>query len=359
MTGGPRRGSGYVLVTGGAGFLGTNICDALAARGEDVLVFDNFSRPRVTENADWLRARHQGRIRVVKGDIRDQSAVGDAVKDASGVIHLAAQVAVTTSVADPIADFEINARGTLNVLDAVAKHRSTAPVLFASTNKVYGKLIADEAFQRSGERYVPRDPARAAGFSEATPLSFYSPYGCSKGVADQYVIDYSRVFGLRSCVFRMSCLYGPHQYGTEDQGWVAHFLIAASSGRPIAIYGDGYQVRDVLYVDDAVRAYLLALDNIDALSGHAFNLGGGAQNALSLRELLRRIREMDGRAPVVSYHPWRPGDQLWYVSDTSGFSRASGWRAETGVTEGLAKLSGWVGQAFADATPAQERKLAS
>jgi CDP-paratose 2-epimerase len=359
MTDGPRRSSGHVLVTGGAGFLGTNICDALAARGEDVVIFDNFSRPRVTENGDWLHARHHGRIHIIKGDIRDQNAINDAVKGASAVIHLAAQVAVTTSVADPIGDFEINARGTLNLLDALARHRPTAPVLFASTNKVYGKLIADEAFQRSGERYVPRDGAQASGFSEATPLSFYSPYGCSKGVADQYVIDYSRVFGLRTCVFRMSCLYGPHQYGTEDQGWVAHFLIAAASGRPIAIYGDGYQVRDVLYVDDAVRAYLLALDNIDTLSGRAFNLGGGPQNALSLRELLRRIREMDGRAPVVSYHPWRPGDQLWYVSDISAFSHDAGWRPETGVTEGLAKLSSWVAQAFADESPAQERKLAS
>lgn len=353
------RPEGYVLVTGGAGFLGTNLCDALAKQGHQVLVFDNFSRPRVSENSDWLRQTHPSRVQILKGDIRDQGAVREAVSGASGVIHLAAQVAVTTSVADPIEDFEINARGTLNLLEAVAKRRAEAPVLFASTNKVYGKLVPDRGFQRAGDRYVPRDGNRARGFDETTPLSFYSPYGCSKGVADQYVIDYARVFGLRTCVFRMSCLYGPHQYGTEDQGWVAHFLISAALGRPIAIFGDGYQVRDVLYVEDAVRAYLLALHNIDQVSGRAFNLGGGAGNALSLRELIRHIREMNGWAPIVSYHPWRPGDQLWYVSDTSEFGRIAGWRAEVGILDGLAKLSSWVAQAFGEEPSVRERKRAS
>jgi CDP-paratose 2-epimerase len=350
---------GPVLVTGGAGFVGTNICDALASRGQEVLVFDNFSRPRVNENAEWLHARHGRRIKVVKGDIRDQNAVNAIASNASAVIHLAAQVAVTTSVAQPVEDFEINARGTLNLLEAVAKHSPASPVLFASTNKVYGKLVHDDGFQRSGERYVPRERELAAGFSERTPLSFYSPYGCSKGVADQYVIDYARVFGLRTCVFRMSCLYGPHQYGTEDQGWVAHFLISAANGRPIAIYGDGYQVRDILYVDDAVRAYLLALDNIDKVSGRAFNLGGGPDNALSLRELLHTMREMSGRAPLVSYNSWRPGDQLWYVSDTAEFDRICGWRAGVSVKEGLARLATWIRQAFPETQAALARRLAS
>ncbi|HEX3484718.1 MAG TPA: SDR family NAD(P)-dependent oxidoreductase [Micropepsaceae bacterium] len=356
MTGDSQRG-GYVLVTGGAGFLGTNICDALAQRGDDVLIFDNFSRPRVVENADWLRSIHPSHIRIAKGDVRDQAAVKSAVAGASAVIHLAAQVAVTTSLDNPIEDFEINARGTLNVLEAVAEAQRNAPVLFASTNKVYGKLMDGETMQRSGDRYISRECAE--GFGEKTPLSFYSPYGCSKGVADQYVLDYAHVFGLRTCVFRMSCLYGPHQYGTEDQGWVAHFLISANLGRPISIYGDGYQVRDVLYVEDAVRAYLLALDNIDQVSGRAFNLGGGSANAISLRELLRGIGELNGRAPVVSYHPWRPGDQLWYVSDTSELHRVLGWRAQVDVDAGLRKLAAWIEEAFAEQHATPERRLAS
>jgi CDP-paratose 2-epimerase len=356
MSGGRQ---GHVLVTGGAGFLGTNICNALATRGDDVLILDNLSRPRVDENCAWLHERHPARVRFARGDIRDRAAVDSAVRGARGVIHLAAQVAVTTSVADPSEDFEINARGTLNVLEAVRAYAPEAPLLFASTNKVYGKLIGDDGFERRGERYVPRQPALANGFDERTPLSFYSPYGCSKGVADQYVIDYARVFGLSTAVFRMSCLYGPHQYGNEDQGWVAHFLISAMTGRPIAIYGDGYQLRDVLFVDDAVRAYLRALDDIGQVSGEAFNLGGGPENALSLRELLRHIRDLEGSLPSVSYHSWRPGDQLWYVSNTDRLTERCGWTAEIGVRDGLSRLHRWIGQAF-DTTPvAAERKLAS
>jgi CDP-paratose 2-epimerase len=241
----------------------------------------------------------------------------------------------------------------------VAQHSPHAPVLFASTNKVYGKLIGDDGFRRSGEHYAPLDSQLAAGFSESTPLSFYSPYGCSKGVADQYMIDYARIFDLKTCVFRMSCLYGPHQYGNEDQGWLAHFLISAVLDRPIAIYGDGYQVRDALYVDDAVAAYLLALDNIEVVAGKAFNLGGGRANALSLRELLRHLRDMTGRMPVVSYHPWRPGDQRWYVSDTAAIATALGWRARVDVRSGLTKLLEWVKQAFSGTAAAEARKLAS
>jgi CDP-paratose 2-epimerase len=350
---------GHVLVTGGAGFLGTNICDALASRGRRVLVYDNLSRPRVGENAAWLRSKHPRNVKFVAGDVRDETDVREAVKGAAGVIHLAAQVAVTTSVIRPIEDFEINARGTLNLLEAVAHHAPDAPVLFASTNKVYGKLIGDDGFRRAGERYVPLDSRQASGFSESTPLSFYSPYGCSKGVADQYAIDYARVFGLKTCVFRMSCLYGPHQYGNEDQGWVAHFLISALLNRPISIYGDGYQVRDVLYVDDAVAAYLLALDNIDRVAGSAFNLGGGPGNALSLRELLRQLKDISGRNPLVSYHPWRPGDQRWYVSDTTAISQALGWNPKVNADAGLHRLADWVREAFAEAPAAQARKLAS
>jgi CDP-paratose 2-epimerase len=335
-----------IVVTGGAGFLGSNIVDALASRGDDVLVVDNLTRPRVDENLAWLRERHPVRVQVAVADIRDAARLAEAVRGAKAVVHLAAQVAVTTSVADPVGDFEINARGTLNVLEAVRAGAPEAPLLFASTNKVYGKLMPVEAMIRDGERYRPADPASAAGLDERTPLSFFSPYGCSKGVADQYALDYARVYGLRTAVFRMSCLYGPRQFGTEDQGWVAHFLISALTRRPITIYGDGYQVRDVLYVEDAVRAYLAGIDRIDALAGRAFNLGGGPQNTLSLRELLALVAEITGHAPQVSFDAWRPGDQPWFVSNTAALERASGWRAEIGVREGLRRLSEWLAEAF-------------
>ncbi|HEY3779366.1 MAG TPA: NAD-dependent epimerase/dehydratase family protein [Rhizomicrobium sp.] len=340
----PIRREGHVLVTGGAGFLGTNIADALARRGDDVLVLDNLSRLHVRENLAWLMAEHPARIRPAIGDVRDRECVERAVHGARAVIHLAAQVAVTRSIEDPVEDFEINTGATLGVLEAVRRVAPSAPVIFASTNKVYGKLVEFDQLESAGQRYAPRSEAMRAGFDERTPLSLYSPYGCSKGAADQYVIDYARIYGIKSVVFRMSCLYGPHQYGTEDQGWVAHFLLSAIRGEPISIYGDGYQVRDVLFVDDAVRAWLLALDRIDTLAGRAFNLGGGPQNTLSLRELLDHVARFEGAAPQVTFDSWRPGDQPWYVSDTRSFAAASGWRAETGVAEGLEILHAWLSE---------------
>ena len=353
-----NRSPSHIVVTGGAGFLGSNIADALAARGEDVLVFDSLARPRVEENLAWLRERHPQRIQAVRADIRDAARLREALRGAKAVVHLAAQVAVTTSVADPVDDFEVNARGTLNMLEAVRAAAPEAPVLFASTNKVYGKLKPIEAMVRQGERYAPGDAAFAGGLDEATPLSFYSPYGCSKGVADQYVLDYSRVFGLRSTVFRMSCLYGPRQFGTEDQGWVAHFLISALTGRPLTIYGDGYQVRDVLYVEAAVSAYLLGIEKIDRMAGRAFNLGGGPDNTLSLRELLRLCEEITGKRPPVSFEEWRPGDQPWYVSNTRALEEIAGWRARIGIRDGLERLSAWLAAAFPADRARQKRELA-
>jgi CDP-paratose 2-epimerase len=336
------RREGHIVITGGAGFLGTNIAQALAQRGDAVLIFDNLSRLHVRENVSWLQRHHGDRLSMRVGDVRDADAVDDAVRGARAIIHLAAQVAVTTSVDDPVTDFEVNARGTLNVLEAVRRHAPQAAVLFASTNKVYGKLLPLEALFRDGLRYAPRDSRYASGVGENTPLSLYSPYGCSKGSADQYAIDYARIYGLKTAVFRMSCLYGPHQYGNEDQGWVAHFVISALRGEPISIYGDGYQVRDVLEVSDAVAAYLLALDVIGAVSGSVFNLGGGPDNTLSLRELLSAIERMEGRGPHASFHDWRPGDQPWYVSDTRAFTRATGWQARVNVEAGLRRLRDWL-----------------
>jgi CDP-paratose 2-epimerase len=338
----PIRRGGQIVITGGAGFLGTNIADALAGRGDDVLIFDNLSRFHVRENVGWLQQHHGNHISMRVADVRGPEAVIEAVRDARAVIHLAAQVAVTTSVDDPVADFEVNARGTLNVLEAVRRYAPQAPLLFASTNKVYGKVLPNEALKRDQSRYMPRDRRYANGFDESTPLSLYSPYGCSKGAADQYVLDYARIYGLKTAVFRMSCLYGPHQFGNEDQGWVAHFLISALRGDPISIYGDGYQVRDVLEVGDAVRAYLLALDEIDAIAGSVFNLGGGPENTLSLREFLQDIERMEGVPPAVSFHDWRPGDQPWYVSDTQAFTQATGWKAQVNVDSGLRRLREWL-----------------
>jgi CDP-paratose 2-epimerase len=335
-------GARPILVTGGAGFLGSNLADRLAAAGRQVLVLDSLARPGVEANLEWLKARHKGRVAALLADVRDAEAVREAVRGVGAVLHLAAQVAVTTSLEDPVRDFEVNARGTLNLLEAVRREAQAPPVLFASTNKVYGKLLPEDALERRGERWEPREEALRAGCAESAPLDLYSPYGCSKGVADQYVLDYARCFGLRTLVFRMSCLYGPRQFGTEDQGWVAHFLIRALRGEPVTVYGDGAQVRDALYVDDAVDAWLLGLREIDRLKGRAFNLGGGPANTLSLIEMLAHIERLTGRAPEAAFGDWRPGDQRWYVSDTSAFERATGWRAGVGLGDGLGRLLAWL-----------------
>jgi CDP-paratose 2-epimerase len=340
-----------ILVTGGCGFIGSNITDALARRGDQVLVLDSFARPGSEENAEWLRKRHPQQVVIERCDITDADAVRSLVSEATGVIHLAGQVAVTTSLDEPLQDFEINARGTLNVLEAVRTTGGQAPVVFASTNKVYGKLLGDEDIVHAGERYQPAEVRLALGVDESAPLDFYSPYGCSKGTADQYVRDYARVFGLRTAVLRMSCIYGPRQFGTEDQGWIAHFLIRAIRGEPITIYGDGCQVRDALFVDDAVNAWLTVLDNIDAVSGRIFNLGGGPQNTVSLRELIAMIGGLRGETPEVTYDAWRPGDQPWYVSDIRALNGALGWEPRVGFREGLSRLEGWLSQRFGDQNP--------
>jgi CDP-paratose 2-epimerase len=334
-----------LVVTGGAGFLGTNIAAALARRGQSVTIFDNLVRAHVENNLVWLKQTFPDRIHVKVADVRDDAAVDEAVGGARAVIHLAAQVAVTASLADPREDFEINARGTLNVLEAVRRHAPEATVIFASTNKVYGKRLDFHELVLDGARHIPADKRQRFGFDEQTPLSFCSPHGCSKGAADQYVLDYARVYGLKATVFRMSSLYGPHQYGHEDQGWVAHFLISALAGQPITIYGDGCQMRDVLYVDDAVRAWLMALDHPDSFAGRAFNLGGGPGNAISLMDLIAHIEALTGRRVPYAFDAWRPGDQAWYVSDTRALEAATGWTPAIDVVSGLARLKHWLVEA--------------
>jgi len=335
-------GAKPMVITGGAGFIGTNLADRLAREGHRVLVFDNLARAGVEQNIDWLKATHGSAVTFELADIRDSYTLRHAVRQAGRMFHFAAQVAVTTSLVDPITDFEVNARGTINLLEAMRERADPPPLVFTSTNKVYGKL-ADVGLDLDGDRYVPTDCGiRARGIGEDRPLDFYSPYGASKGSADQYVLDYARTYGLPAAVFRMSCIYGPHQFGTEDQGWVAHFLIRALDGQPITLYGDGKQVRDILFVEDLVEAFLAAQASMPAISGQAFNIGGGPDNAVSLIELLNRIGTLTGCHPDVKFGPWRPGDQLYYVSDTTKFRTATGWKPQVGIAEGVGQLAAWL-----------------
>jgi CDP-paratose 2-epimerase len=332
------------VITGGAGFIGINLAHRLLSRGRRVVVFDNLSRAGVERNVEWLRATHGDRAGIRAGDTRDRAALRDALSGAAHVFHFAAQVAVTTSLADPVRDFETNGRGTLNLLEELRAMNPRPTLVFTSTNKVYGHL-EDLELRREGTRYEPADGiARTLGIGEGRPLRFCSPYGCSKGAADQYVLDYARTFGLPAAVFRMSCIYGPHQYGNEDQGWVAHFLISALEGRPITIYGDGYQVRDILYIDDLLDAFELAVGRMDKIAGTAFNIGGGPSNTVSLIELLDMIGRMRGERPQVRFESWRAADQRYYVSDTRRFQAASGWAPRVGVREGVARLYQWLAE---------------
>jgi len=333
-----------VLITGGAGFIGTNLADKLASQGRRVRVLDNLSRPGVERNLEWLKETHGDRILFDKADVRDAAAVRRATQGVEAVFHLAAQVAVTTSLEDPIHDHNVNVNGTVNVLEAARLQPEPPAVIFTSTNKVYGGM-EDVELHLDGMRYEPRDAVlRRRGFSEKRPLDFHSPYGCSKGAADQYVLDYARSYGLKTAVFRMSCIYGPHQCGNEDQGWVAHFILRALEGRPITLYGDGFQVRDVLYADDLVRAFLTAWDGIGAITGQAFNMGGGPDNTVSLLELIGMIQKLHGERPRVVFENWRTGDQRYYVSDTRRFEAATGWRPRVSAREGIGKLYNWLAE---------------
>ncbi len=329
----------YTLITGGAGFIGSNLADALLSEGERVVILDNLSRDGVENNVQWLRDEHGSRLRVEVLEITDAKRVRSLVRDARRVYHLAAQVAVTTSLENPSLDLQSNLIGTFNVLEAARALAAPPPILFTSTNKVYGGLEGVEV-EKDGPVYRYADGRR--GIDESAPLDFHSPYGCSKGAADQYVHDYSRNYGLPTVVFRMSCVYGTRQFGTEDQGWVAHFARSILGGAPITVYGDGCQVRDVLWIDDLVAAMRAALDRIETTAGQVFNLGGGAGNAVSVRMVIDRLMEITGRHVPVQTAGWRPGDQRIYVSDTRRVGDALGWRAATGWEEGLERLVEWL-----------------
>ncbi len=336
----------HTFITGGAGFIGCNTAALHLTKGRTVTVYDNLSRPRTERNLEWLRHEAPrdagGELRFVQGDTRDFDALVAAVHDAQPdlIIHLAAQVAVTTSVTHPREDFEINALGTFNTLEAARLQDRPPAVFFASTNKVYGGM-EDVAVEMAGGRYAFRD--LPAGITEHQPLDFHSPYGCSKGAGDQYVRDYARIYGLKTVVFRQSAIYGPRQFGVEDQGWLAHFVIAAAFGRPINIYGDGKQVRDMLHVSDLIRAYDLAWERLDTVSGEVFNMGGGADNTLSIwTECGPMLEALKGGPIEVRHGEWRPGDQLVCVMDSGKARKMLGWQPVVGLKEGIRQLWDWV-----------------
>jgi len=330
------------LITGGAGFIGTNMAVRQLAGGGQVTILDDLSRAGTERNLHWLVSTFGDRVRVARGDVRDRALVRHCLRGVDQVFHFAAQVAVTTSLADPMSDFRTNAEGTLSVLEEMRALSDPPPLLFTSTNKVYGQLD-DVALAEIDGRHVPHHHAvRASGIDESRSISFCSPYGCSKGAADQYVLDYATSFGLATVVFRMSCIYGPHQWGNEDQGWLAHFVLQTLRGAPITIFGDGRQVRDALFVDDLLDAMQLALDDGHRLRGRAFNIGGGPDNAISLLEMIELITDLEGAKPDVRHDQWRVGDQRWYVSDVSALTSAIRWRPQVDVRTGVTRLYRWL-----------------
>jgi CDP-paratose 2-epimerase len=319
-----KRADRRILITGGAGFLGVNAAIHLIKDGWDVTLLDNLSRPGTERNLKWVLTRFPSRVSFVKEDVRNAEALAQHVKDQDAILHLAGQVAVTTSLVDPNTDFDVNARGTLNVLEAVRNHNHDAPLVFSSTNKVYGKLDHKDG------------PCK-----ETQPLDFHSPYGCSKGAADQYVRDYARVFEMNTVVLRQSCIYGAHQYGTEDQGWVAHFVHSILKARPLTIYGDGTQVRDLLDARDLSALYTTVIDKIGIARGEIYNVGGGAENQRNLLEVIDQIGELTGRKPQYSFAGWREGDQKYYVSDIEKARRDLGWNPKVDFDMGLRELIAW------------------
>jgi len=326
-----------VLITGGAGFIGSNLAERLLQTPETrVRIFDNRSRAGVARNIEWLKSKAHGNLELVEGDVRNPGAVSAAVEGATDIFHFAAQVAVTTSVDDPASDFQVNALGTFNVLEAARKSSLRPFFLYTSTNKVYGALesvpvVAD------GTRYQAKDPL-FAGVNEYQCLDFHSPYGCSKGTADQYVRDYARIYDLPTVVFRMSCIAGPRQFGNEDQGWVAHFLYSILTGKRITIYGDGLQVRDVLHVHDLIDAMVRVREQSDTTRGQVFNVGGGPQRSFSVMEMLHSIEQVTGKTVRLDHREVRPGDQPLYISDTSKLELLTGWKPRRELTTILSDI---------------------
>lgn len=331
----------YILITGGAGFVGTNVALSYLKENHPVHIFDSLSRPGVEANIAELQERFPNFVRFTHADVRDRNEVRGAVGSAQAIYHLAAQVAVTTSLEDPIADLETNLVGTLNILEAVRQASFQPPLLFTSTNKVYGKLRNIQLCKRSGRWEPENEELAQSGVGEEQSLEFLSPYGCSKGSADQYVLDYAHSYGIPATVFRMSCIYGPYQLGSEDQGWVAHFVRQAIKGEPITVFGDGRQVRDLLFVDDLVRLMRCAQENMKLAAGQAFNVGGGPDNCTSLLELLNQIRSLLGASVEIAWGPERLADQKWYVVNPSKAGAAFRWTPQVSIRNGVRALRDW------------------
>jgi len=328
-----------ILVTGGAGFIGVNLAEKLLSHSDNlVTIYDNLSRKGVRNNLEWILSQRHKNLEFVKGDVRDYKKLKETARGCGEIYHLAAQVAVTKSVKDPVWDFRINAEGTLYLLEAARKVTPEAVFIFASTNKVYGELLHLKL--REGKtRYILAEKKK--GISEAENLDFHAPYGVSKGVADQYVRDYYRIYGLKTVVFRQSCIYGEHQYGNEDQGWVAHFIIKSMLGRKINIYGDGKQIRDLLEVSDLVRAYAAAVRKIERAKGEIYNIGGGEENAFSLLELIGFLEDVLDIKIKHDFHEWRPGDQKVFISDNTKLNRELDWHPAVSKEKGIKNLIAW------------------
>lgn len=327
-----------ILIIGGAGFIGTNLAEYFYQKNHEVIIYDNLSREKTELNLQKLKKTSE-KILFIKGDIRTSQELPDLIEKTDIIFHLAAQVAVTTSVINPRLDFDINLLGTLNILEALRQSQKKPAIIYSSTNKVYGNLSNIPIIEHKKKYSFQEYPF---GISEKQPLDFHSPYGCSKGAADQYVHDYARIFGLQTIVFRQSCIYGPQQYGCEDQGWLAWFAIAATQNKPITIYGNGKQTRDVLYIDDLCNAFDKAIANIDKTAGHIYNIGGGQKNTLSLLELLEILEQKLEKKININYDKTRLGDQPIYISDIRKAQQHFGWTPKISPEEGMDKLLKWV-----------------
>ena len=319
-----------LLVTGGAGFIGTNTVLHFLPKASHITVFDNFYRPTSKKNATFL-AKQSKKIEIIVGDVRNEKQVTDVVKKADAIIHLAGQVAVTTSLVDPQNDFSINALGSFTVLESTRKHNPHATLLYSSTNKVYGDLSRAVIDKKMG-------------IDEKIPIDLYSPYGCSKGAADLYFLDYARSFSMKTIVFRQSCIYGPFQYGVEDQGWLAFFALQFLKYKPITVYGTGEQIRDLLFAEDLIEGYEKALNNSSKIAGEAFNFGGGPKNSLSINKAIKLLSEIFGYNVPVTHEKKRLGDQDYFVADTSKAEKMLGWTTKTGFQTGLESMIDWCKQ---------------
>ena len=331
------------LITGGAGFIGSNYARRRVLGGDDVTIFDNLSRHGAESNLKWIESEVGGRsFQFIKGDIRDFESLKGAVEGKQVIVHLAAQVAVTSSVTDPRFDFDVNAGGTFNVLEAARLQREKPLVMYASTNKAYGEIEGAKILEGESRYTFENYPL---GISEKQLLDFHSPYGCSKGCGDQYVRDYARIYGISSVVFRQSCIYGKRQFGIEDQGWVAWFVIAAVLGKGLTIYGDGKQVRDLLYVDDLLDAYDLAVEKRKEMKGVIFNIGGGVDNSVAIwKEFGGILEKIHGKKIPIDLKDWRPGDQKVYITDHRKITNMLGWSPGISVKEGISILYNWVSE---------------